>query len=118
MNRVIAVTALAVLCLAAPALAGTPGTWTRLTSSKGLNIDEIGLARTADGVLHVAFQSPGSIDPAHPDIFERPVGVDGTVGIAVAVQSNWASLNSPDLVTAQDGTGLAAFFGGIRTTNP
>jgi hypothetical protein len=118
MNRVLAVTTLAVLCCAAPALAGTPGTWTRFTGAKGSNIDQIGLARTLDGVLHVVYQSQGAIDPSHPDIFERPIGLDGTVGTGVAVQSNWASLSAPDLVTTPDGAGLAAFFGGIRSTNP
>jgi hypothetical protein len=118
MNRVLAVTVLAVLCTATPALAGTPGTWTRFTGAKGSNIDEIGLARTLDNVLHVVYESQGAIDPTHPDIFQRPIGVDGTVGAGVAVQSNWASLSSPDLVTTPDGGGLAAFFGGIRSTDP
>ena len=69
-------------------------------------------------MLHVAFQAPGSIDPDSPDIYERSIAVDGTVGAPVAVQSNWAALNAPDLVAAQDGVGLAAFFGGIRSLDP
>src|SRR4051794_9395592 len=117
-TRLAVLTTLALLGSAAPALAGTPGTWTRCSSTQGSNIDEIGLARTPDGVLHVDYQSPGSIDPTHPDIFQRPIGLDGTVGTAVAVQSNWASLSAPDMVTTPDGTGLATFFGGIRSLDP
>ena len=111
-------TACVLLCAAPPAVAGTPGTWTRFTSPKLANINEVGLARTADGVLHVAYESPGSVNPDQPDIFQRSIAVDGTVGAAVAVQSNWASMSSPDLVTAPDGAGLATFFGGIRTLDP
>lgn len=114
----ILLTTCALLAAATPALAGTPGTWTRFTSPKGANIDEVGLARTADGVLHVDYKSPGSIEPSRPDIFQRSIAAGGTVGAAVAIQANWASLNVPDLVSASDGVGLAAFFGGIRTLNP
>ena len=51
---VAALTALA----AAPAAAGPPGKWTRVTGVGGIpasNTDEIGLERTSNGVLHVAW---------------------------------------------------------------
>jgi len=47
-----------VLLAAVPALAGPPGKWTRVTGIEGveaINTDELGLERTSDGVLHIAW---------------------------------------------------------------
>src|SRR5215211_3234612 len=54
-SRLAAIFAAVFLVLAAPAAAGAPGTWTKVTnfSAQGSNTDEVGLARTPDGVLHV-----------------------------------------------------------------
>ena len=50
----------------ATAAAGPPGNWTRVTGSPqaGHNTDQVGLARTDDGVLHVAYtvNPPGGPD--------------------------------------------------------
>lgn len=51
------------LCLTPAALGGPPGKWTRITGLQGVeavNTDELGLERTADGVLHVAWPRTGS----------------------------------------------------------
>ena len=54
-SRSAAVPVLALLALAAPATAGPPGTWTKVTNfaSQAANTDEVSLARTGDGTLHV-----------------------------------------------------------------
>jgi hypothetical protein len=104
--------------LAAPAaLAGTPGHWTRITDLTASNIDQVSLARTADGVLHVAWSRPTPFNPgAGRDLLTVPISPGGSAGAPVLIQSNWASMENPSLV-ATGGQGLEAFVGGMRSTN-
>jgi hypothetical protein len=48
------------LAAATAAPAGTPGHWTDFTSGNLQNFAEPGIARTADGVLHVVWHRPVS----------------------------------------------------------
>jgi hypothetical protein len=105
------------LTAASAALAGTPGHWSRVTDLTASNIDEVSLARTADGVLHAAWSRPTPSNPGSGrDLLEAPITPGGSVGVPVLVQSNWASMENPSLV-ASGGDGLELFVGGMRSTN-
>jgi hypothetical protein len=106
--------ALALMATAGVAQAGPPGKWTQVTGQDGgtKSIDEIGLERTGDGVLHVLWPHEPGAGPATlrhsalsadaralsgPDqVFQYPGGVN----------------NSVDLV-AGPGGGVRAFFAGL-----
>ena len=61
--------AAAAIALPAPAVAGAPGTWTRLTDpATGGSTEWSSLARTADGVLHVAWRRGNVADPNRDDL--------------------------------------------------
>ena len=53
----------------------TEPTWTRVTDTDGRNIDEVGVARTKDGVLHVLWRKQAAPvtggDPPHADQRDR-----------------------------------------------
>jgi len=103
--RAFATAALAALLLAAVAAAGPPGKWTPV--SKGLveSGDEVGLARTPDGVLHLVWQRRGS---ATTVLWQSRVSVDGvTLGLAPAAPG-LSGPGSPAL-TAAAGGALDAF---------
>jgi hypothetical protein len=91
---------------------GPPGQWTRVTETNGRNTDLVGLARTGDGVLHVAWQRH---EPNfRGGIWHSAIGPDGNlVGNANAIVTDWGAVNDPDLVRTADG-GLRVFFGGLR----
>jgi hypothetical protein len=104
--------------LGAPAAwAGTPGHWTQFTDATASNIDEVSLARTADGVLHAAWSRPTPSNPGSGrDLLDVPISPAGAVGAPGVIASNWATLENPSLV-ATGGQGLYLFEGGTRTTN-
>src|SRR4051812_11377800 len=112
----LALTAAAIALTAAPAQAGTPGHWTRVTPTNGVNIDQVSLLRGTDGVLHVAWLQKNAADPTRQDIATAPVAAAGKLGAAVAIETGWAGVSNPALVAAPGGA-LRVFFGGIRTTN-
>jgi hypothetical protein len=104
--------ALAVLVIGGPASAGPPGTWTRVTDTNGINTDHVALARTGDGVLHVAWPRH---EPDNRDgIVHTPVSPAASVGQATPIVTGWRGINNqPDLIGTADG-GLRIFFGGRR----
>lgn len=66
-RRALAAPACAAFACPAAAVAGPPGKWTKVTGLDytGSNIDELGLARTPDGVLHVVYvKSPDGASAA------------------------------------------------------
>src|SRR5262249_22530348 len=73
-----AVFALALGCPGGVASGGPPGKWTRVTAANGANIDEVSLARTGDGVLHVAWVK--NVAPNNQEIWHTPVSAGGLVG--------------------------------------
>ena len=110
--RLAAVAILAVSALVSAAGAGPPGTWTRVTDTAGQNIDEVGLARTADGVLHVVW--PRRL-PSSGEILHRPISRTGSVGGSVAGAPRWDAVDNPDLVVLPNGS-LRLFFAGLGST--
>jgi hypothetical protein len=100
---------LAIVALAAgPAAAGPAGGWTRVTDPGGRNIDQIGLARTVDGVLHVAWTTGHG---AGPGLFASTISPAGEPGGApVPIQTGWETMSSPALLATP--TGLLALWGG------
>jgi hypothetical protein len=104
--------AVAVLALAASATAGPRGQWTRLPGTV-INFAEPGLARTSDGVLHVAYvRNNGS----RRDLVHVGVSPSGAVGADTVALGGWNAMAHPDLLRVPDGT-LRVLFGGIRSTS-
>jgi len=100
---------------AAPAsVAGPPGKWTRITDRNRRNIDEVGLARTADGVLHVVWQTElGALDEA---VMHTAVSLGGKVGGEVTIVDGLDTLSNPDLLVEPAG-GLRTLFGATTGSN-
>jgi hypothetical protein len=107
-----AVALLLALLVPAAALAGPPGKWTRVTSfAEPVNTNEVGLERTADGVLHVLWPNDtGSSE----QILHSAISADAkSVSGPDAVTGGANSVNgSVDLVPGPGG-GLRAFFAGL-----
>ncbi len=110
--RLAAVAVLTATALVSAVRAGSPGTWTRVTDPGGRNIDEVGLARTADGVLHVVWPRRGRTQGG---ILHRPISRAGGLGIATAATGSWDAVVNPDLVVLPNGS-LRLFFGGLGST--
>ena len=105
----------ALLTLAAPAAAtaGPPGSWTKVSSPGQLNPSDLAsLARTDDGLLHVAWfrRIPSS---STYDLLVNPVSAGGVVGRETRVATGWASLGGPTLLAY--GNELSLFFSGPET---
>ena len=98
-------TALAIVVAPSAQAAG----WKLVTAPNGSNIDQVGLVRTADGVLHVAWHKDGNLS-------HTVIAANGKLGATTPIQSGWATMTDPALVAVPGG--LRAFWGGIRTTDP
>jgi hypothetical protein len=109
----IAVLTLAAAVIASSATAGPPGSWTRVTDKNGRNIDQVGLARTGDGVLHVAWKRRNG--PTNDGIRHTPISPAGKVGSAGVVLDGFKSAGDPDVVATPDGK-LRVFFNGLGDT--
>jgi hypothetical protein len=105
--RRLLLTTLALAALAAPAADAAP--WRQVTASGGAGIDQVGIVRTTDGVLHVAWHRDG-------DLLHTAIARNGTVGATSPIQSGWASLGDAALTVAPGG--IRAVWGGIRSTDP
>jgi hypothetical protein len=101
-----------VLAVGAPANAGPPGTWTRVSPANGTPGDLFGVARTADGVLHVAW--PGREDGGTGGVRHTPISPAAAVGEASPVVSGWGAIGAVDLIRTADGS-LRVFFGGLQS---
>jgi hypothetical protein len=109
-RAVVALAALLLLLAASGAEAGRPGVWTRVTEPTGKNIDQVGFARTSDGVLHVVWVEHAG---QKESLWHQGIAADGTlVGAKNAVVSEFDSIGNPDLVVSGDGS-LRVFFGGL-----
>ena len=107
-RRVVALAVLIVAASAAPAAHAAP--WKRVTTPDGASTDQVGLARTADGVLHVAWHHPTG--PNTEDLLHTAISSAGQVGATTPVQSGWTGFTNTALVV--DPGGLRAFWGGFR----
>lgn len=101
---------LVAVCCAAPAGAAP---WERVTTADGSSTDQVGLARTGDGVLHVAWHHPTG--PNTEDLRHTAITRAGRIGATSPIQSGWTGFTNTALVV--DGGGLRAFWGGFRTTD-
>jgi len=103
------------------ALAGAPGTWTRVTGVEGVeavNTDEVGLQRTADGVLHVAWTRKA--DALADVLLHSSISANGksvSDPVPIFAGSNTGMNNSVDLV-AGPGGGLQVLFSGLFPETP
>jgi hypothetical protein len=109
---------LAALVCAGVTTAGVPGRWDAVTQGAnvpGDSANELGVARTRDGVLHVAWKErTGALTEA---IRHRTVSAAGRVGPVSTIVAGWVGLSDPELVT-EPGGGLRVYFGGQRSTDP
>lgn len=109
-----ALLAAAGLLLALPATtqAGPPGGWSLVGDGRLVISGQNGVARTPDGILHVAWQR------LRPDgageVMHTPISPAGAVGASTPIVTGWSSVGDPSLI-AQGGT-LTAFFAGTPTT--
>jgi hypothetical protein len=100
---------------AAPSVAaGPPGKWTRITDTNLDNIDEVGLARTSDGVLHVVW--PAQSGPLDEAVMHTAITSGGQVAGTNTVQGGLHSLRNPELIVEPSG-GLRTFFGATTGVN-
>jgi hypothetical protein len=107
---VLALAALLTVALV-PAAAARP--WKRLTTPDGASTDQVALARTADGVLHVVWSHPTG--PNTEDLRHTAVSRGGTIRRSTPVQSGWTGFTNAALVV--EPAGLRVFWGGFRSTD-
>lgn len=100
--------------LVSAAAAGPSGTWTRVTDPTGVNTDQVALARTGDGVLHLAWLRAKTSPDALVHTAISPAG--RVVGSSTDIVAGWSALTNAALVVGADG-GLRALFSGIRSTD-
>jgi hypothetical protein len=112
-----ALAALTLLAVLAPsALAGSPGRWERVTAPTGVNIDQVGLARTGDGVLHVAWQRKNPATPSNDDLLHTAITPAGAIGAPSLLASDWAGIGNPAILARPDG-GLLVIAGAQRSAD-
>jgi hypothetical protein len=89
-------------------------TWRQVTAPGGGSIDQVGLLRTPDGVLHVAWHQRSG--PNTEDLWHTRIEPDGSIGATTPIAAGWAGTLDAALTPAPGG--IRAFWGGIRTTEP
>ena len=96
-----------VLALVAPSAADA-APWRQVTASGGASIDQVGLVRTSNGVLHVAWHKDG-------DLQHTAIGSNGRIGATSPIQSGWTG-HMDAALTAVPG-GIRVVWGAIRSTD-
>jgi hypothetical protein len=91
---------------------GPGGSWDLVSTPAQSSISVIGLARTSDGVLHVAWQRELSSGGA---LMHTPIGSGGSLGSATQIVGGWTAVGDAALV-AEPGGGLRVFFAGTHST--
>jgi hypothetical protein len=109
--RTAAAAAVLIAACAAPSANAAP--WKRVTTPDGASTDQVGLARTGDGVLHLAWSHPTG--PNTEDLLHTVISPTGKIGATNPIQSGWTGFTNAALVV--DPGGLRAFWGGFRTTD-
>lgn len=97
----------------AQAAAPKPGHWSRITANGLGNINEVGLVRGADGVLHVLWLDGITAD--NFAIMDTPVAADGAVGRTTAIASHLFLASFPDATATR--TGLDVFWNADQTSS-
>ena len=106
-------TAVAVLVAACAASSASAAPWKRVTTPDGASTDQVGLARTGDGVLHLAWSHPTG--PNTEDLNHTVITRSGRLGATSPIQGGWTGFTNAALVV--DPGGLRAFWGGFRSTD-
>ena len=116
--KIVLLGATAVAVMAAglgPVRGGAPGTWSRVTDTTVTSPEELGLARTSDGILHVVWAAHGD---AGDSLMHTPISRAGVVGESTPIVTGWQRVSgSPELLVAPDGS-LRVFFGGTQSIDP
>ena len=103
------------VAVASGAAGGTPTAWEVIASGAGAPAasQELGVARSGDGTLHVAWRedAPGTINAA---VRTRTIAPAGSLGPVATVVSGWSVGADPTLAT--DGAGLRVFFPAVIPT--
>ncbi len=104
----------AMISILAPSAGAAP--WTQVTTDTRSSLDQVGVARTPDGIVHVLWvdqptvDSPNTLMHSAFDQAGNPIP-----GATAPVATNWSGVNeSVDLVRTSDGT-LIAVWGGLLT---
>jgi len=105
---------IAVLIAAFGAAPASAAPWQRVTTPDGSSTDQVGLVRSGDGVLHVAWHHPTG--PNTEDLNHTVITPAGRIGATTPIQSGWTGFTNTALVV--EPAGLRAFWGGFRTTDP
>jgi hypothetical protein len=100
--------AAALVLAAAPTSVAEAAKWRQVTASGGDSIDQVGLVRTSDGVLHVAWHEDG-------DLRHTAIARNGKIGATSPIQTGWTGHMDPAL-TAVPG-GIRVVWGAIRSTD-
>ena len=107
----VVVFAAAVAALAAQA--GPPGSWTRITDKSGRNVDQVGVARTGDGVLHVFWRR--RVAATTDALRHTSITAAGKARASSQVLDPMRVIGDPDAVVLPDGR-LRVFFPGLGDT--
>ncbi len=105
--------AIAVLVSVLAASSASAAPWKRITTPDGASTDQVGLARTADRVLHLVWSHPTG--PNTEDLNHTVILGNGRLGATNPVQTGWTGFTNAAVVL--DPGGLRAFWGGFRTTD-
>jgi hypothetical protein len=125
-RRILAVLALAALAVPGLAAAKPQGVWDAVTAGgEQSSVSQIGVARTGDGVLHVAWQR--RTGPNSYDLLHTAIDGSGRVGRPTPIVTGWVGIQDAALVTYTGqvpvpgvitaGPHLNAWFTGQRTTD-
>jgi hypothetical protein len=113
MRRALKVAALAAGIIVAGAPSAADAAWQTVGTGQMDISDQIGLARTSDGVLHVGWHRKAD------DLLQTPITAAGAVGSPVPIVSGWSSVGNPVLLA--QGSLLTAVWSGsptLVTQNP
>jgi hypothetical protein len=86
--------------------------WKQITAPDGANTDQVGLLRTADGTLHVAWRHRNGTGE---DLLHTTIGANGKPGATTSIVRGWANVQNPALVSVPGG--IRAFWGALRSTD-
>jgi hypothetical protein len=112
MSRRLLVALAVVLAVPSAASGGRPGSWTRLDSGNAATA-EPGLARTADGTLHLVWQRTSG--PLRDEVVHQAISPAGALaGATTVVTQGWQSINA-HVELAAAGTELRAFWAGVTS---
>ena len=89
--------------------------WRAVTEPNQSSVDQPGLVRTSDGVLHVAWSRP-LVSGNTEDLLHTAIAANGRVGTTSTIAPGWTGFQNAALVL--DPAGIRAFAGAMRSTTP